>query len=75
MPARTVTTYGPDGFDPSKPNNNVVDERTVEVPEDPEEVADRDFRAAVEKATSIAELKAALLGTNGPGAEPRRPTR
>lgn len=32
-----------------------------------------EFRQAVENATSIADLKAALLGGNGsPGAEPRR---
>lgn len=54
-------------------DGNLVYEEVVEVPDTPEEVADREFRAAVEAATSIAELKAALLGTNGPGAEPRRP--
>lgn len=33
-----------------------------------------EFRQAVESATSVADLKAALLGgdTSGPGAEPRR---
>jgi hypothetical protein len=31
-----------------------------------------EFRKAIEAATSIADLKAALLGTTGPGAEPRR---
>lgn len=41
-------------------------------PTDPDREA---FRAAVEKAGSIADLKAALLGTTGPGAEARRPTR
>lgn len=34
---------------------------------------DAEFRAAIEAATSIADLKAALLGAKGPGAEPRRP--
>jgi hypothetical protein len=33
-----------------------------------------DFRKAVEGATSLAALKDALLGTTGPGAEPRQPT-
>jgi hypothetical protein len=31
------------------------------------------FQKAVEGLASIADLKAALLGTKGPGAEPRRP--
>jgi hypothetical protein len=34
---------------------------------------DAEFRQAVEAATTIAGLKAALLGSKGPGAEPRRP--
>lgn len=41
------------------------------LPADP----DDEFRAAIEGASTIAELKAALLGTKGPGAEPRQPTR
>lgn len=45
------------------------------VPPDPRPDPDDEFRAAIEAATSIADLKAALLGTSGPGAEPRRPTR
>lgn len=44
-------------------------------PPAPEPDPDDEFRAAVEAATSIADLKAALLGTTGPGAEPRRLTR
>jgi hypothetical protein len=32
-----------------------------------------EFRKAVESSTTLAGLKAALLGTTGPGAEPRRP--
>jgi hypothetical protein len=35
---------------------------------------DAEFRKAVEAATSLAALKDALLGTTGPGAEPRQPT-
>lgn len=41
-------------------------------PPPPEDTSDEDFRQAVEAATSIADLKAALLGEAGPGAEPRR---
>lgn len=33
---------------------------------------DDDFRAAIQAASTLAELKDALLGTSGPGAEPRR---
>lgn len=43
------------------------------VPPAPGPNPDDEFRKAVEAATSIAGLKAALLGTSGPGAEPRRP--
>jgi hypothetical protein len=35
---------------------------------------DAEFRKAVEAATTLDALKAALLGTKGPGAEPRRAT-
>lgn len=66
MPTTTVTTHDPDG--------NVVDERTIEVPERPEEAAEAEFRAAIEAATSVADLKAALLGTNTKGRPVVRPT-
>lgn len=65
-----VTTYDEAG--------KIVSQIEAEVPEDiptPADEADQEFREAVEKATTIADLKAALLGTRGPGAEPRRPTR
>lgn len=42
------------------------------VPPPPPPDPDDEFRKAVEAATSIADLKAALLGTVGPGAEPRQ---
>lgn len=47
----------------------IVDETGAEVGFDaaPED----EFRKAIEAATSVADLKAALLGTSGPGAEPR----
>lgn len=32
MATTTITEYGPGGFDPSKPNNNVVNEYEEEVP-------------------------------------------
>jgi hypothetical protein len=47
---------------------DAVAAHAAEFPPDP----DDEFRKAVEAATSIADLKAALLGTAGPGAEPRR---
>jgi translation elongation factor EF-Tu-like GTPase len=40
----------------------------------PEPDPEDEFRKAVEAATSLDALKAALLGTKGPGAEPRRAT-
>lgn len=33
---------------------------------------DEEFRAAVQSAATLADLKAALLGHRGPGAQPRR---
>lgn len=33
----TRTTYGEGGYDPSKPNNNVVEEEVIEVPDPDEE--------------------------------------
>lgn len=69
MPNVEVTTYGPGGFDPDDPDGNVTEQRTVEVPDDPTEAARQRFRDAVSNATSIADLKAALLGTDT-GAEP-----
>lgn len=51
-------------------NDDYVDPDYV-APPDP----DDEFRAAIEGASTIADLKAALLGTTGPGAEPRQPTR
>lgn len=35
MPKQTITTYGIGGYDPSKPNNNIIEQYEVEVP-DPE---------------------------------------
>lgn len=52
-------------------NGDLVATRTEQVPESPHAAAEREFRAAVEGATSIAGLKEALLGTSGPGAQPR----
>lgn len=43
------------------------------VPPAPPPNPDEEFRKAVEAATDLAGLKAALLGSKGPGAEPRRP--
>lgn len=39
--------------------------------QDPEVIADEAFRSAVGAATNLQELKAALLGSKGPGAQPR----
>lgn len=54
-------------------DGKLVHEEIVEVPETAEEAADREFRAAVEAATSIADIKAALLGTTIGGRPVVRP--
>lgn len=69
-----VTTYGPGGFDPEAADGNVVDEQTVEMPETAQEAADREFREAVTNASTLAELKDALLGTNTTGRAESRPS-
>ncbi|HSG62329.1 MAG TPA: hypothetical protein VLA24_12950 [Pseudomonadales bacterium] len=35
MQIQTITTYGLGGYDPTKPNNNIVEQYEVEIP-DPE---------------------------------------
>lgn len=53
-------TYGPGGFDPTKPNDNIV-ERT-EVPDDDTPPADGRLDALLSdlaKATSLAQVRAA----------------
>lgn len=55
----TVVTYGVGGFDPSKPNNNMVE--TVEVPDPPAPTP-----TAEDKITAAAEALAALDGISAP---------
>jgi hypothetical protein len=33
MPIQTITTYGIGGYDPTKPNNNIIEQYEVEVPD------------------------------------------
>lgn len=49
----TVTVYGLGGFDPSKPNGNIVE--TYEVPDDPPPVPTPDEKLAA-AATALAAL-------------------
>lgn len=67
MPTVTNQTWGPDG--------NLIHEETVDRPEDPRKLARQRFRDAVEAATSIADLKAALLGTDTDAEPDVRPGR
>lgn len=67
-----VTRYHEGGYDPAKPGGNVAEEYDDGTPE-PVDVQAR-FRDAVSKATTLASLKDALLGTTTgvePGARPR----
>lgn len=36
MAKETVTIYGPGGYDPSKPNDNIIEEYEIDIP-DPEQ--------------------------------------
>lgn len=66
--ARTLSLDAPD-------TAKATVERVVggHVPAAPAPDPQGEFRKAVEAATTLAALKAALLGTTGPGAESRRP--
>lgn len=62
-----VTRYGEGGYDPSKPNNNIVEDYDDGHPEPVD--AQAKFREAVARAGTLAALKDALLGTST-GVEP-----
>lgn len=69
MPTDRFEEYGPGGLEGEGLLNSWTEERE----ETDDEVADREFRAAVDNATSVADLKAALLGTNIAGRPEVRP--
>lgn len=73
MIATNVTVYGLGGYDPNAADGNIVEESVEEREETDDERADREFREAVDNATSVADLKAALLGTNITGRAESRP--
>jgi hypothetical protein len=54
----TLTTYGIGGYDPSKPNNNVVDVREVEVQDTPPSVVE--VLDALPTSATVADVVAAL---------------
>jgi hypothetical protein len=57
----TVTVYGPGGFDPSKPNGNIIEQYEVPDPEPtPEELA-RASAVAKLRALGLTEEEAAAL--------------
>lgn len=70
----TVTVYGRGGYDPTADDGNVVEESDETVEESLDDVADREFRDAVSNASSVADLKDALLGTNSAGRAGSRPS-
>jgi hypothetical protein len=47
MPTQTITTYGVGGYDPTKPNNNIVEQYEVEVP-DPEPTENELLQAQID---------------------------
>jgi hypothetical protein len=54
----TLTTYGIGGYDPSKPDNNVIDVREVEVQDTPPSVVE--VLNALPTSATVADLIAAL---------------
>jgi hypothetical protein len=47
MPIQTITTYGLGGYDPTKPNNNIIEQYEVEVP-DPEPTENELLQAQID---------------------------
>ena len=57
------TTYGPGGFDPNKPNNNIIEETELPDPEPtPEELARNSAVAKLKKLGLTEEEALALVG-------------
>lgn len=54
----TLTTYGIGGYDPSKPNNNVIEVREVEVQDTPPSVVE--LLDALPTSATVADVIAAL---------------
>jgi hypothetical protein len=54
----TLTTYGIGGYDPSKPNNNVIEVREVEVQDTPPSVVE--VLDALPTSATVADVVAAL---------------
>lgn len=52
-------TYGAGGYDPTKPNNNIVDEVEVDDPEPVEQAAERGSALTKAEATELADAVAA----------------
>lgn len=53
-------TYGPGGYDPGKPNNNIVSEGVVDMPDPAPTVSMKDLRAQLAAAGTIVATKAVL---------------
>jgi hypothetical protein len=47
MAIQTITTYGLGGYDPTKPNNNIIEQYEVEVP-DPEPTENELLQAQID---------------------------
>lgn len=52
--------YGPGGYDPTKPNNNVIDAELVDVPDGPPTISAKALRSQLAAATTVAATKAVL---------------
>jgi hypothetical protein len=65
MPIQTITTYGLGGYDPTKPNNNIIEQYEVEVP-DPEPTESELLQAQIAEQQAIIEALAILIATDTP---------
>lgn len=62
---QTITTYGIGGYDPTKPNNNIIEQYEVEVP-DPEPTESELLQAQIAEQQAIIEALAILIATDTP---------
>ena len=65
MAKQLSITYGIGGYDPTKPNNNIIEQYEVEVP-DPEPTESELLQAQIAEQQAIIEALAILIATETP---------
>lgn len=69
-----IVTYGEGGYDPSKPNNNIVSVETVpDLPAADPAIDIAALKATVAKATTVPQLRGAMMAYLNAVAEQQQP--